>query len=71
MSKGVGSLSAGRPSAGTKEKSLASMADKTSMKRVNFEISEEEHTRLKLYAIQQRKTIREVMTDQVRKLIGE
>jgi len=45
-----GTLSAGRPSAKTnKAATLASLADKATTKRVNFDLSAEQHTKLKVY----------------------
>lgn len=60
-------LSAGRPSARAgKAKTLASLADEASvMKRVNFELSAEQHTKLKIYAARQEKTIKELLTEYV------
>lgn len=68
MSK-PGTLSAGRPSA-TRNKAvtLASLADETSMKRVNFQISATLHTKLKVYAASHGKTITEILTDYVEQL---
>ena len=67
MSKNI--LSAGRPSARTdkaRAATLASLADDAgSMKRVNFEVSAELHTRLKIYATKQGKSIKELLTEYV------
>ncbi|MGL4734095.1 MAG: plasmid partition protein ParG [Enterovibrio sp.] len=62
-------LSAGRPSA-TKNKAatLASLADEASMKRVNFQLSAELHTKLKVYAATRGKTITEILTEHVEQL---
>ncbi len=72
-----GALSAGRPSAkSNKAATLASLVDKAatlasladdaaSMKRVNFELSAEQHTTLKIYATRQGKTIKELLTEYV------
>ena len=65
MSKAATTLSAGRPSARTdksKAATLASLADDASMKRVNFELSADQHTKLKIYATRQGKTIKELLT---------
>ena len=74
MSKATTTLSAGRPSARTdkaKAATLASLADDSgSMKRVNFELSAELHTRLKIYATKQGKTIKELLTEYVESLPG-
>ena len=62
-------LTAGRPSA-TKSRAatLASLADDTAMKRVNFELSADQHTKLKIYATRQGKTIKELLTEYVAQL---
>ena len=68
MSKAGTTLSAGRPSARTdksKAATLASLADAASMKRVNFELSADQHTKLKIYAARQGKTIKELLTEYV------
>lgn len=65
MSKNV-TLSAGRPSAArNKAATLASLVDDAGMKRVNFQLSPELHTKLKIYAAQQGKTITEILTEYV------
>lgn len=68
MSKQV-TLTAGRPSA-TKSRAatLASLADDTTMKRVNFELQADQHTKLKIYATRQGKTIKELLTEYVAQL---
>ena len=64
-----GTLSAGRPSAKTnKAATLASLADKAATKRVNFDLSAEQHTKLKVYAAKQGKTVKELLTDFVEQL---
>jgi hypothetical protein len=65
-------LSAGRPSARVdRAKTLASLADAgVDMKRVNFELSAEQHTKLKIYAARQGKTIKELLTAYVDSLPG-
>ncbi|CAI2936797.1 TPA: chromosome partitioning protein ParB [Pseudomonas aeruginosa C40A] len=71
MSKAATTLSAGRPSARTdksKAATLASLADDASMKRVNFELSADQHTKLKIYATRQGKTIKELLTEYVASL---
>lgn len=69
MSKTATTLSAGRPSARTdkaKAATLASLADDAgSMKRVNFELSAEQHAKLKIYATKQGKSIKELLTEYV------
>ena len=71
MSKAATTRSAGRPSARTdksKAATLASLADDASMKRVNFELSADQHTKLKIYATRQGKTIKELLTEYVASL---
>jgi hypothetical protein len=64
-----GSLSAGRPSKKTnKAATLASLADKAATKRVNFDLSAEQHTKLKVYAARQGKSVKELLTDFVAQL---
>lgn len=62
-------LSAGRPSARTdkaRAATLASLADEVGgMKRVNFELPADQHTKLKIYATRQGKTIKELLTEYV------
>lgn len=69
MSKTATTLSAGRPSARTdkaKAATLASLADDAgNMKRVNFELSAEQHAKLKIYATKQGKSIKELLTEYV------
>lgn len=75
MSKSTMSLRAGRPSARSnkaKETTLASLSESAGvMKRVNFEISEELHTRLKLHSLQTGKSIKDLVTDFIRSLPEE
>jgi ParG len=72
MSTKANTLSAGRPSAKvTKTATLSSMADKKDTVRVNFDLSREQHTRLKVYAAKQGKTVKELLTDYVEKLPTE
>lgn len=69
MSKNSNILSAGRPSARTdKLKTLASLADSASMKRVNFDVTAESHAKLKIYAARHGKTIKEVLSEFVEQL---
>lgn len=61
-----GALTAGRPSANKGPAvTLASMADEATVKRVNFELAAEQHTKLKIYATKQGKTIKELLTEYV------
>jgi hypothetical protein len=69
MSKIITTLSAGRPSARTdkaKAATLASLADEIGgTKRVNFELSAEQHAKLKIYATRQGKSIKVLLTEYV------
>ena len=59
-------LKAGRPSARSdKAKTLTTLANDSGTKRVNFELSIEQHTKLKIYAAKQGKTIKELLTEYV------
>lgn len=69
MNKLSGALSAGRPSArSNKATTLASLADEVSVKRVNFVLSAEQHTKLKIHAAKQGKTIKDLLTEYVNSL---
>lgn len=69
MSKLSGALSAGRPSARSdKAATLASLAEEASIKRVNFQLSADQHMKLKIYAARQGKTIKELLTEYVASL---
>ena len=69
MSKLSGALSAGRPSARSdKAATLASLAEEASLKRVNFQLSADQHMKLKIYAARQGKTIKELLTEYVSSL---
>ena len=62
-------LNAGRPSAERKKAAtLASLADEVGMKRVNFQLSAELHTKLKIYAVRRGKTITDLLTEYVEQL---
>ena len=64
-----GALRAGRPSAkSSKAATLASLADKAATVRVNFDLDREQHTKLKVYAAKQGKTVKEVLSDYVAQL---
>lgn len=64
MSKNT-TLKAGRPSANNRLTTLASLSDNTTMKRVNFELSHDRHTKLKIYATRTGKSIRELFTEYI------
>ena len=66
MSKQVNTLSAGRPSTrANRTATLASLSDHVAMKRVNFELSADQHAKLKIYAVRQGKSIKELLTEYV------
>lgn len=69
MSKATTKIHAGRPSARadkTKAATLASLADDAgSMKRVNFELSAEQHAKLKIHSAKVGKSIKELLTEYV------
>ena len=62
-------LSAGRPSARTDKARAATLAsltdDASGMKRVNFDLPTQQHTKLKIYAAKQGKTIKELLTEYI------
>ena len=62
-------LSAGRPSAEKKKAAtLASLADEVGTKRVNFQLSADLHTKLKIHAVRKGKTITDLLTEYVERL---
>lgn len=65
-------LSAGRPSARSdkaRATTLASLADTAAdVRRVNFDLPVEQHTKLKIYAAKHGKTIKELLTQYVQSL---
>lgn len=72
MSAKASTLTAGRPSAkSNKAATLASLADKPATVRVNFDLERDKHTKLKVFAAQQGKSIKELLTDYVSQLVGE
>jgi hypothetical protein len=62
MSSKLG-LSAGRPSENRKKQALAAVADEGRTVRVNFDLSEDEHMRLKIYAVKSRRSVSEIMRE--------
>ena len=61
-------LGAGRPSAKkSNAKALAQLTDRA-MKRVNFDIPEEQHRMLKVYAAKHGKTIKDLLSDYISNL---
>ena len=75
MSSKKGTLSAGRPSVKASDKrkaaTLASLSDEQPKKRVNFELSADQHAKLKIYAARQGKTVKELLTEYIRSLPDE
>ena len=71
MSKTTNTLMAGRPSARTTTKAanLASLADSPQMKRINFDVTAEAHRKLKIYAAEQGRSIKEVLSEYVAGLV--
>ena len=66
-------LSAGRPSENRKKQALEAVADKGQTVRVNFDLSDDEHMRLKMYAVKSRRSVstilRELIDQNIPKLI--
>lgn len=66
MTDDKGILSAGRPSERTRKVvTLASVADNVATKRINFEISADQHLKLRLYALRSGKTIKDLLTEYI------
>lgn len=64
MSKESLTLTAGRPSARTNKGALlSSLSDQQPTKRVNFDLSVEQHAKLKIYAAKQGKSIKDLLTE--------
>ena len=59
---------AGRPSSRNKAATLASLSDDSELKRVNFQLSADQHTKLKIYAASRGKTIKQLLTEYVESL---
>ena len=71
MSKNTKTLFAGRPSTKlSKVPTLASLSAHSAMKRVNFDIPADQHQRLKIYAAENGKSIRELLSEHVFNLVG-
>jgi len=64
----MSALKAGRPSAGVRAMTMSDIANSEKMKRVNFDLPEALHTRLKIYAAAQGKSIKDVLTEFVEAL---
>ena len=67
----MNNLNAGRPSKSNTSKSLSldDLVENEKIKRVNFDLSESQHLKLKEYAAKQGMTIREVMTQYIETLL--
>lgn len=71
MSKNSLTLAAGRPSAtASKTALLSSLREDSAMKRVNFDLSAEQHAKLKIYAAKNGKSIKDLLTEFVSQLPG-
>ena len=56
-------LSAGRPSENRKKQALEAVADKGQTVRVNFDLSDDEHMRLKMYAVTSRRSVSQILRE--------
>ena len=67
----MNNLNAGRPSKSNTSKSLSldDLVENEKTKRVNFDLPELQHRKLKEYAASQGMTIREVMTQYVQSIL--
>jgi len=63
-------LRAGRPSDSKKASTLASLADKGPTVRINFDLERAEHRRLKMLAVQQDRSIADILREMVEKLLS-
>ena len=64
----MSALKAGRPSAGTRAMTMIDIASSEKVKRVNFDLPEALHTKLKTYAAANGKSIKDVLTEFVEAL---
>ena len=63
-------LTAGRPSENKKAAALKAMSeDKSQLVRVNFELDEDKHLKLKIYAAKERRSIAEILRELIEKNI--
>jgi predicted HicB family RNase H-like nuclease len=71
MNKTSNTLIAGRPSARSTAKAanLASLADTPQMKRINFDVTAEVHRKLKVYAAEQGRSIKELLSEYVSEIV--
>ena len=67
----MSNLNAGRPSKSNTKKSMSldDLVENEKTKRVNFDLSESQHRKLKEYAASQGLSIREIMTRYVESLL--
>lgn len=63
-------LQAGRPSDSRKATTLASLADKGPTVRINFDLERAEHKRLKMLAVQQDRSVADILREMVGKLLS-
>lgn len=68
MSMNKTGLSAGRPSAA---KTFVNMADEPAMVRINAQVTEEEHQKLKMYAVKNKKSISQLLRAYIATLPAE
>lgn len=63
-------LRAGRPSDSRKANTLASLTDKGPTVRINFDLERAEHRRLKMLAVQQDRSVADILREMVGKLLS-
>ncbi len=66
----VSALKAGRPSREKRSMTMSDMVSSDKVKRVNFDLPEELHKKLKTFAASQGKSIKDVLTEFVEGLAG-
>lgn len=67
----MSALRAGRPSESRKATTLTSLADKGPTVRINFDLERDEHRRLKMLAVQQDRSIADILREMVGKLLSK
>lgn len=65
---GLGKMPAGRPSRAKEATSINVFAEKEKMVRVNFEVTRDEHTKLKVHAAKSGRSISDVLREFVAQL---
>jgi hypothetical protein len=65
---GLGKMPAGRPSRSKEATPINVFADKEKMVRVNFEVTRDEHTKLKVHAAKSGRSISDVLREFVAQL---